>query len=78
MQDDINYQTRKIRELSALSDLSMHIAQPCSPDLMRSYLNRLRTIVENTPFDNVRDAGSAMLTRGEEDYQRLLKQDKAN
>lgn len=70
MQDN-DYQTRKVRELSALADLSAHMAQPRSPELMSSYLDRLRTIVDNTPFDCVRDAGSAMLTGGEEDYQRL-------
>jgi hypothetical protein len=38
---------------------------------MRDYLDRLKAIVENTPFDCVRDNGKAMLARGEEDYMRL-------
>jgi len=72
---DINEQTEEMRQFVALTDLAAHIAEPCSVELLRTYLDTLKGLIHKTDIKEIKSHGSYMLSHGERKYTNLVNND---
>ena len=69
------HQYSELNDLLAVIDLQRHIAEPCSRDLLRSYLDNLKTLRDTTQYEWIKDMAQTSLLQGEEDYRFLVEAD---